>query len=129
MKASMLIVNDDPDLISAINAILYSHDYHVVDASGKREALLLLRSFMPDLIILDLTSEEEHENFELAAHLRKYNPRTRVLILTGPGDFTGIHLGSQATSDEWLPADGYLEKPFSPAALISKVEEIIHDPK
>ena len=53
-KAKILIVDDDPDILTAIGAVLEARDYEVVTAPDGEEGLVKLRDDKPDLMILDL---------------------------------------------------------------------------
>ncbi len=119
-----MLVDDDPDLLATFEAVFYSAGFQVISSANKAEALKILQYAHPDLAILDLASEEEHEGFELARHFRKYYPQTHVIMLTDPGDFTGLNFSSLENNNEWLPAEIYLEKPVSPSQLINAVEKI-----
>ncbi|MEJ2595445.1 MAG: response regulator [bacterium] len=123
---SIMLVDDDPDLLATFEAVLYSKGYHVISTANKAEALKILQYTPPDLAILDLAMEEEHEGFELARHFRKHYPLTHVIMLTDTGDFTGLNFSSLENNKEWLPAEVYLEKPVTPSQLINAVEEIFN---
>jgi len=124
-KKKILLVDDDPDLISAFEAILYSRGYEVSTAISKNEALEKLASVQPDIAILDVMMEEEHDGFELARHFKKSYPELPVIMLTGISEITGVNFRAAAADPDWLPADEYLDKPVSPNELISTIEELL----
>ena len=53
-KAKILLVDDDPDILDAMSAVLTSHEYTVITARDGQDGLDKLRSEKPDLMILDL---------------------------------------------------------------------------
>ena len=53
-KAKILLVDDDPDILEAMSAVLTTHGYTVITARDGQEGLAKLRSEKPDLMILDL---------------------------------------------------------------------------
>ena len=124
-KKKILLVDDDPDLISAFEAILYSRGYEVSTAISKNEALEKLASVQPDIAILDVMMEEEHDGFELARYFKKSYPELPVIMLTGISEITGVNFRAAAADPDWLPADEYLDKPVSPNELISTIEELL----
>ena len=53
-KAKILLVDDDPDILDAMSAVLTMHEYAVITAKDGHDGLAKLRSEKPDLMILDL---------------------------------------------------------------------------
>lgn len=124
-KKKILLVDDDPDLISAFEAILYSRGFDVATALNKAEAEEKLNTFIPDLAILDVMMEEEHDGFDLARTFKKSNPELPVIMLTGISEVTGVNFRAAAADPDWLPADEYLDKPVNPDELIDTIEELL----
>jgi DNA-binding response OmpR family regulator len=105
-KPLILFVDDDPDIQSAIKSGLESRDYHVVVASSGKEALKLLESAKPDLMIIDLRMEPMN-GFELHTEVRK-NLRLEkipVFFLTAVDDSLAKKYGQK------LGVAAYLTKP------------------
>jgi CheY-like chemotaxis protein len=58
----------------------------------------------------------------------KNNPEFKnmpILMLTGAKDKTGIDFKSTAGDPDWLPVDGFLDKPVEPEQLLSKIKELL----
>ena len=53
-KAKILLVDDDPDILDSMSAVLTTHEYTVITAKDGQDGLAKLRSEKPDLMILDL---------------------------------------------------------------------------
>jgi len=53
-KASILVVDDDPDIVEALKTVLESQDYIVATARNGEEGLARIRASKPDLLILDM---------------------------------------------------------------------------
>lgn len=68
-KKSILIVDDDIDVITTMKAILTREGYEVIPAMNKNEALEKLRGEKPDLAILDVMMTTHYEGFELAQEM------------------------------------------------------------
>jgi CheY-like chemotaxis protein len=127
-NAKILIVDDDVDFASAIRAILESENYAVVTASGTAEGMEKIRTEKPDLAILDVMMTTWQDGFEMSREL-KNNPEFKkipILMLTGAKGKTGIDFKSAVGDPDWLPVEGFLDKPVEPEQLLSKVRELLH---
>lgn len=126
-NSKILIIDDDQDLTSALQAVLESNQYAVSIAANKTEGMEKIESVKPDLIILDVMMETWQDGFELARELKKNSDYKDmpILMLTGIEDKTGLEFKSEAGDDEWLPAEGFLDKPVEPAALLAEVKKLL----
>lgn len=68
-KKKILIVDDDIDVITAIETILTKAGYEVFSAMNKKEGIEMLRSVKPNLAILDVMMTTHFEGFELAQEI------------------------------------------------------------
>jgi two-component system alkaline phosphatase synthesis response regulator PhoP len=64
--AKILIIDDDPDIVTAVRLSLESAGHHVVEASSGQEGLRKIKAEHPELIILDVMMETHTEGFQLA---------------------------------------------------------------
>lgn len=124
-KKKILLVDDDPDLISAFEAILLSRGYDVITAINKSEGLKKVVSHVPDLAILDVMMDDEHDGFDMAREVKKTHPKLPIIMLTGISEITGVNFRAAAADPDWLPADEYLDKPVKPDELIDTIEELL----
>ena len=127
-KATILIVDDDKDIRLAVKTLLESRDYAVEMAATKEEGLAKFSSVKPDLAILDVMMVSWQDGFELARELKK-DPdlkNTPILMLTGVEDKTGFEFKSAAGDEEWLPVEGFLDKPVEPEVLLAEVEKLLN---
>jgi len=126
-KARILIVDDDPDLTSALQVILESADYTVSSAGVRTSGMEKLRSEKPDLLILDVMMSTWQDGFEMSREL-KSDPelcKVPILMLTGVKEKTGIGFKQTAGDSEWLPVDGFLDKPVEPEVLVEEVGRLL----
>ena len=126
-KATILIIDDDEDIRLAIQTLLESRDYAVETAATKEEGLQKFNSVKPDLAILDVMMISWQDGFELARELKK-DPALKdipVLMLTGVENKTGLEFKSAAGDEEWLPVEGFLDKPVEPDVLLAEVEKLL----
>lgn len=125
----ILIVDDDLDHTKSIQTILESKDYNVVTASDRNEGMEKAKLEKPDLFILDVMMSTWHDGFEMSRELKK-DPQFKdvpILILTAVKERTGLGFKSTAGDPEWLPVDGFLDKPVEPENLLSEVTSILSE--
>jgi CheY-like chemotaxis protein len=117
-KKKIVIADDEPFILSALQDTL-TDDYTVFSASNGKEAVALVGRTMPDLVILDVMMPDM-DGLEACKVLKKdeVTAAIPVILLTAKGQITDIEKGFKSG------ADAYVVKPFSPARLIEKVEEI-----
>jgi CheY-like chemotaxis protein len=126
-KQTILIIDDDEDICLAVKALLESRGYVVETAFTKEEGLEKFRSVKPDLAILDVMMTTWQDGFELSRQLKK-DPElknTPILMLTGVENKTGFEFKSAAGDEEWLPVEGFLDKPVEPEVLLAEVEKLL----
>jgi len=126
-NAKILIVDDDPDLIKALQATLENQQYTVFTAADRTEGMKKVRAEKPDLLILDVMLSMWQDGFEMARELKKDSefPNMPILMLTGVKDKTGIEFKSTAGDPTWCPVDGFLEKPVESDVLLSGVRKLL----
>ena len=114
-KKAILVVDDDPDVVTVVTGILNS-EYTVQCAYNGRELFARLQEEKPDLILLDVKMPEM-DGFEALKRL-KAAPETSsipVILLTGKGQYQDALTGYQ------LGTDYYMTKPFTGAQLINGI--------
>jgi len=119
-KETLLIVEDEEDILELVQYNLSRDGYNVITAMSGEEALRLVRSAKPDLIVLDLMLPEI-DGLEVCKRL-KANPDTEripVVMLTAKGEEADIVAGLE------IGADDYISKPFSPRVLLARVRAVI----
>lgn len=123
----ILIVDDDVDHTKSIQVILESEDYSVVTACDRNEGMEKVRQEKPDLIILDVMMTTWHDGFEMSRELKKDQlfKEIPILMLTGVKERTGLGFKSTAGDPEWLPVNGFLDKPVEPGDLLSEVKDLL----
>jgi CheY-like chemotaxis protein len=122
----ILIIDDDPDLRKAIHAILES-TYELKEAGGRDEAREILKSYRPELIILDVMMDTTSTGFELAREFKKDKnlAGTKILMLTSVDAATNIDFKSSAGDPDYLPVDDYMSKPIQPKVLLQKADNLL----
>ncbi|MBE0415442.1 MAG: response regulator [Dehalococcoidia bacterium] len=126
-QAKILVVDDDPDILEAIRAVLEAHSHQVVTARDGEEGLAKLKEEKPDLMILDLLMPRM-DGFAVLKELQdprrsKYS-NIPVLILTSVREDVSRRRYELETGLE-LNVDDYVEKPIDPHTLVRRVEKLL----
>lgn len=115
----VLIVDDEPDILEIISYNLIKEGYEILTAKNGMEALEVVPSFKPDLIILDIMMPKM-SGVEVCKILRlkpEYND-TLIIFLTALNDESSQIKGLETGADD------YVNKPISPKVLVSRVNAI-----
>ncbi|HVN75779.1 MAG TPA: response regulator [Thermoanaerobaculaceae bacterium] len=120
--ATILIVDDDPDVVEACRLFLERDNHKVVCAYNRADGMKAVKESDPDLLILDVIMEQPDDGLAMAQDLRRSGFRAPILMLTSIGRVTGF---SFSKDDDLVPVDDYHEKPIDPATLVSKVNELL----
>ena len=120
--ARILIVDDDPDIVEAVQFFLQKAGHEVVGASSRRDGEAMLAKVDPDLLILDVMMEQPDDGIAMAQDLRRRGWKRPILMLTSLGQVTGM----EYDRDEGLvPVDDFQEKPISPEDLVERVNTLL----
>jgi CheY-like chemotaxis protein len=114
---TILFVGDDQDLRQLAWRVLTENGHTVVLARSGREAIDLLKSTKPDLVITDLVVPDM-EGLELIRILSKAKSRLKVIAISG--EFGGLFLKAA----ELFGVEATLQKPFSPDQLVEIVARV-----
>lgn len=116
-KGTILVVDDEPQLVDVVRAYLERDGYQVAVASDGQEALDRFHQARPDLIILDLMLPEI-DGIEVCRRLRKESD-VPIIMLTARAEEADELIGLE------LGADDYVTKPFSPRALLARLHAVL----
>jgi len=135
-KATILVVDDDPDIVEALTLVLKSESYQVEAATSAEEALEKVTAARPDLILLDVMMPAGTEGFQFVWKLRNEYPedlaQTPIIVLTAIHDTTRLKFYPERGDGtyepgEYLPVQGFIDKPAEPAKLLKQVAEVLGD--
>jgi two-component system cell cycle sensor histidine kinase/response regulator CckA len=117
---TILLVEDDPQLCQLASTVLGEYGYRVLPAASSDEGLALCRANHRDirLLVTDVILPGMNGR-QLAEQVRQISPRTRVLYMSGYTSNAIVHYGVLDAGLWFLP------KPFSLAALVAKVREVL----
>jgi len=127
MKAKIMMIDDDPDYVGGIKAILEKADYEVNVAYNPKDGFQALLSKEYDLLLLDIMMGRGAEGVALARKVRK-EPKLKglpVLIITGVREQIAFLFPGQAVHPNFVDVDELVEKPVEPNLLLEKVEALL----
>ncbi|MCD6520520.1 MAG: response regulator transcription factor [Anaerolineae bacterium] len=113
----ILAVDDDRNNLKMIAFLLREEGYEVITTDNGKEALELVDSQHPDLVILDVMMPQI-DGFEVCRRIRQ-TMDVPIIILSAKGETADKVLGLE------LGADDYLPKPFEPSELLARVRAVL----
>lgn len=116
-KQRILIADDDSNIAELISLYLMKEGYETKKAEDGREALRMVQTFNPDLIILDIMMPEM-DGYEVCREVRKTST-IPIIMLTAKGETFDKVLGLE------LGADDYMVKPFDTKELVARVKAVL----
>lgn len=127
-EKTILLVDDDPDILEQLSAVLGTQGYKLVTASGHADAEEQLLMVYPDLAILDVMMEQSDSGFVLAHYLKKLHPETPVILLTSVTAASGLSFqGVSPEMKSWMRADVILNKPVRPEQILAEVRRLLRE--
>lgn len=121
MAQTILLVDDDQDIVYIISEFLKKHGYHVQAACDGEKAFELLKGLTPDLIIADLTMPNMSGwHFTQKVREDKRLAKTPIIVLSG--------LLEDSEPETFEAANIYMGKPFDVFNLLKKVQTLLPKP-
>ena len=120
MAKTILVADDDPDILSIVSMSLETQGYTVYKATNGREAVDLAKQHHPDLVLMDMMMPIV-SGYEAVAEL-KADAATRDITIVG------LSAKAMATDMERatdIGIDGYITKPFRIAQVLTVVESYL----
>ena len=119
-KKTVLLVDDEPDLLESLAIRFKASGYNVLTAIDGLDALQKARTLSPNLIILDLMLPKI-DGYTVARLLKFDNRYSHIpiLILSARGQDLDKEMGKNAGADD------YMVKPFDSLDLISRVKRLL----
>lgn len=115
-QTKVLLVDDEVEFASALAERLQIRDYEVETANNALEALGLIHTYKPDVVILDLRISNI-DGIETLKTIKKYDKSIEVIMLTGHGDVKSVEEGMKSGAFE------YIMKPVDISELTSKIDK------
>lgn len=115
----MLVVDDEPIVRKSCRVVLEAAGWQVLEAGSAGEAVALLGSAAPRLLIVDLKMPVE-DGTRLIARLRAMGIRTPAVLMSG------YSTEETARDAERLGALAFLGKPFTPDELTATIQQVLN---
>jgi len=124
-RHKILVIDDEPDVVSYLSAFLEDEGFKVLAASNGQDGLTLAREKTPDLITLDITMPGM-SGIEVLTSLRRddHLHRIPVVIITGVTSFDKL-----TDYRDVRPPEGFMQKPIDLMKLLSTIEGILNSPR
>ena len=120
MAKKVLIADDEPNIVTSLEFLMTRGGYEVQVARNGEEALALVESFGPDLVLLDVMMPQR-SGYEVCQKMRA-RPEWRhikIVMLSAKGREAEVSKGLS------LGADAYVTKPFSNRELLERVAGLL----
>jgi DNA-binding response OmpR family regulator len=122
----ILVIDDDPDFLVAVQMVLEAHDFEMEQAMTPEEGISKVLSVEPDLVILDVMMPTGYEGFKVAREVREKHKMIDLPILM----LTSVHSTKKvpyrfAPDEDYLPVDVFLDKPIEPDQLADTIQEML----
>ncbi len=117
-KTRILIVDDEVDLLAELKPLMERSGYEVTSAINGEQALELVASIKPDLVVLDMLMPRI-DGRNVLRRLREMNNWTPVILLTK------VNAPAERVMSLQEGADDYINKPFDPLELVARVQAIL----
>ncbi|WP_417557806.1 response regulator transcription factor [Mesoflavibacter zeaxanthinifaciens] len=120
MKKKILIVDDEPNIVMSLEYTFKKQDFEVYIARDGSEALEILKTQTPDVILLDIMMPNV-DGYQTLSYIKsdKNLKDIKVVFLTAKNKASDIEKGLN------LGADKYLTKPFSVKKIVSEIIELV----
>lgn len=115
----LLIIDDDSGVRSSLSFMLKRAGYQVIAVTGPREAMEVVRSEAPSLILMDMNftlSTSGEEGLTLLKQVKVFRPDVPVILMTAWGSIQLAVQGMQAGAFD------FITKPWNNAALLQRIE-------
>ena len=120
VKSTILYVEDNPDNRMLVKRILTAENYKLLEATNAVQAINLLESTTPDLILMDINMPDM-DGYTLTTRIRSMPGLERVPILALTAN---VMRGDKEKTPE-AGCDGYIQKPLDVDQLIREIEKFL----
>lgn len=117
MAQTILVVDDEPEIVRLVRSYLEEDGFRVVTAYDGEEALYTARHEKPDLVVLDILMPKM-DGLEFTRRVRR-EQGVPIIMLTARAEETDRIVGLE------MGADDYVTKPFSPREVVARVRAVL----
>jgi DNA-binding response OmpR family regulator len=123
LSKKVLIADDEPNIVAAVEFLLQRSGYEVHVARNGDEALKLVETHRPDLVLLDVMMPQR-SGYEVCQRMRENEDwrHIKIVMLSAKGREVEVNKGLS------IGADLYVTKPFSTRELLQRIGELLQKP-
>ena len=120
MTKKILIADDEPNIVTALEFLLQQNGYQVYVARNGEDALKLVEAHRPDLVLLDVMMPLR-SGYEVCQRMRERADwrHIKIIMLTAKGRDVEMSKGLS------IGADLYITKPFSTQELVTRINGLL----
>jgi DNA-binding response OmpR family regulator len=120
MGRKILIVDDEPNIVTALEYLLQKSGYEVLLAQDGDAALKQVEAHLPDLVLLDVMMSHK-SGYEVCQRMRERADwqHIKIIMLSAKGREAEVSKGLS------LGADLYVTKPFSNQELVARIDGLL----
>lgn len=115
---TVLVVDDEPKLVRLVREVLTATGFKVFSTARGGQAIELVATEQPDLILLDIVLADDIDGYEVARRVREFSDLP-IIMLTAKARESDMLRGFDAGADD------YLTKPFSSKELLARVRAVL----
>jgi len=132
--SKILLVDDEPSILRTLEIALQHQGHDVCKAQCPDEALERVEACRPDLVILDVMMPSGTEGFQTVWRIRQLEDEALkdvpIIMATGLHEHTEMRFYPDKTDGtytpgEFLPIQGWIDKPVKPQVLLDKIKELL----
>jgi DNA-binding response OmpR family regulator len=116
-RPQVLAVDDDPAILGMLQRVLATEGFDVQGVATAREAMAVITTRLPDVVLLDVNLADE-DGFDVLAEVRRSHD-VPIILVTGRGEEPDRVLGLR------MGADDYVVKPFSYPELVARIGSVL----
>ena len=117
----ILLVDDEPNIIMALEYSLRKNNYDIFIARDGEEAIHLIEKLEPDLVVLDIMMPkvDGYEVLEFLQQHEELKSKTQTIVISAKHKENDVQKGLE------LGAKDYIKKPFSMKKLLHRINELL----
>jgi len=126
-KSKILVIDDDVDLLASTKLFLESKNYEVNTAINAKIGLSVLKTFHPDLIILDIMMDTNLEGYNFLNDLKSDDilKKIPVIMNTSMAKSIGVNMRSAIEDVDSIPKTRFIDKSGDWEELLIAIKELL----
>ncbi len=120
-KKVILVIDDDPDIVISIQAILEKEGFSVITAMNREAGVKAFAEEKVDLVLCDMMMEHIDSGTKVASEIRKKNLNVPIYLLSSIGNATASNIEIES-----LGFNGVFQKPVAPASLVGSIKKVLN---